>query len=60
MGLMIFTGAKLDVGLYNDLLYRADNRVLPFPLKSLVDENIRGLFIEPLRPSPLEKLHRKT
>ena len=53
---MIFTGAKLDVGLYNDLLYRADNRVLPFPLKSLVDENIRGLIVEPLRPSPLEKL----
>ena len=26
MGLMIFTGAKLDVGLYNDLLHRADNR----------------------------------
>ena len=24
MGLMIFTGAKLDVGLYNDLLYRAE------------------------------------
>ena len=22
MGLMIFTGAKLDAGLYNDLLYR--------------------------------------
>ena len=48
MGLLIFTGGKLDVGLYNDLFYRADNRVLPFPLKSLVDENIRGLFIEPL------------
>ncbi len=29
MGLMIFTGAKLDVGLYNDLLYRADGRLLP-------------------------------
>ncbi len=56
MGLMIFTGAKLDVGLYNDLLYRADDRLLPLPLKSLVDENIRGLFVEPLRPSPLEKL----
>jgi hypothetical protein len=56
MGLMIFTGAKVDAGLYNDLLYRADNRVLPFPLKALVDENIRGLIVEPLRPSPLEKL----
>lgn len=56
LGLLIFTGGKLDAGLYNDLLYRADNRVLPFPMKSLVDENIRGLFIEPVRPSPLEKL----
>ncbi len=56
MGLMIFTGAKIDVGLYNDLLDRADNRVLPLPLKALVDENIRGLIVEPLRPSPLEKL----
>ncbi len=56
MGLLIFTGGKLDVGLYNDLFYRPSERVLPFPLKSLVDENIRGLFVEPLRPSPLEKL----
>jgi Aerotolerance regulator N-terminal len=56
LGLLIFTGGKLDVGLYNDLLYRTDNRVLPFPLKSLVDETIRGIFIEPLHPSPLEKL----
>jgi hypothetical protein len=53
---MIFTGAKLDAGLYNDLLHRADNRLLPLPLKALVDENIRGLIVEPLRPSPLEKL----
>jgi hypothetical protein len=56
MGLMIFTGAKVDVGLYNDLLNRADNQVLPLPLKALVDENIRGLIVEPVRPSPLEKL----
>ena len=56
LGLLIFTGAKLDVGLYNDLFYRPNDRVLPFPMKSLVDENIRGLFVEPVRPSPLEKL----
>jgi hypothetical protein len=56
MGLLIFTGGKLDIGLYNDLFYRANDRVLPFPMKSLVEENIRGLFVEPLRPSPLEKL----
>ena len=56
MGLLIFTGSKLDVGLYNDLLYRPDRRILPCSLKALVDENIRGLFVEPLHPSPLEKL----
>lgn len=56
MGLMIFTGAKLDVGLYNDLLFRGDGAVLPLRLKSLLDENIRGLIVEPLHPSPLEKL----
>jgi hypothetical protein len=56
MGLMIFTGAKLDVGLYNDLLFRPDSPVLPFRLKNWADENIRGLFVEPLHPSPVEKL----
>ena len=55
MGLMIFTGAKLDVGLYNDLLYRPDRRILPCSMKSLVDENIRGLIVEPLSPSPLAR-----
>jgi Aerotolerance regulator N-terminal/von Willebrand factor type A domain len=56
MGLLIFTGAKLDVGLYNDLLFRQNNKLLPCPLKSLTDETIHGVFIEPLHPSPLEKL----
>jgi hypothetical protein len=56
MGLLIFTGAKLDIGLYNDLFYRENDRLLPFRLKTLVDENIRGLLVEPLHPSPLEKL----
>ncbi len=56
MGLLIFTGAKLDIGLYNELLYRQDRRVLPCSMKSLVEEDIRGLIVEPLHPSPLEKL----
>jgi hypothetical protein len=56
MGLLIFTGTKLDIGLYNDLLFRADRRILPCSLKALVEENIRGLIVEPLHPSPLEKL----
>src|SRR5262249_34404816 len=56
MGLMIFTGAKLDAGLYNDLFYRQGTRLLPCAMKGLLDENIRGLIVEPARPSPLEKL----
>lgn len=57
MGLMIFTGAKLDAGMYSDLLYRQPGtRLLPCPMKGLLDENIRGLIVEPVRPSPLEKL----
>lgn len=56
MGLMIFTGGQLDVGLYNDLLDKAGNRLLPFPLKAPAEADFRGLFIEPVRPSPLEKL----
>ena len=53
---MIFTGAKLDTGLYNELLFRYGERLLPCPLKSLVDGEIHGLFVEPVHPSPLEKL----
>src|SRR5208283_2231924 len=30
--------------------------VLPCRLRTLVDESIHGLFVEPLHPSPLEKL----
>jgi hypothetical protein len=56
MGLLIFTGGKLDVGLYDDVFYRAGERLLPCPLKAQVDADVRGLFIEPVRPSPLEKL----
>src|SRR5262249_60007593 len=56
MGLLIFTGGKLDIGLYNDLLFRQKNKLLPCALKTLIDENIHGLFVEPLHPSPLEKL----
>jgi hypothetical protein len=56
MGLMIFTGAKLDTGQYNDLFFRTGEKLLPMPLKSQVDAEIRGLFIEPVRPSPIEKL----
>ena len=56
MGLMIFVGAKLDIGIYNEYLQRPGERLLPFPLKAQVDGEIHGLFIEPVRPSPIEKL----
>lgn len=56
MGLMVFTGAKLDTDLYNDLFYRNGERLLPFPLKAQVEGEIHGLFVEPVHPSPIEKL----
>ncbi len=57
MGLLIFTGAKLDHGLVQRPAPSPGEKLLPFPLKKgLVDGEIRGLFIEPVRPSPIEKL----
>ena len=56
MGLMIFTGGKLDPGLYNDLLFRGKDPLLPCRMKNLVEETIRGLIVETVHPSPLEKL----
>ncbi len=56
MGLIVFTGAKLDPGLYNELFYRQDTKLFPCALKGLSDEGFRGVIVEPLRPSPLEKL----
>ena len=56
MGLMIYTGAKLDVGLYNDLFYRSGERLLPYPLKAQADGEIHGIFSEQVRPSAIEKL----
>jgi hypothetical protein len=56
MGLFFFCGAKLDAGLYNDLLYRQNVRLLPLLLKTYVDQKFTGVIVEPVRPSPLEKL----
>jgi hypothetical protein len=53
---MIFTGPKIDTGLYNERLLRTEEPLLPSPLKAQVDEAIRGLVIEPVRPSPIERL----
>jgi hypothetical protein len=56
MGLLIFTGGRVDTGLYNERLFRSGEPLLPAALKSQVDEAIRGLTVEPVRPSPIEKL----
>jgi Aerotolerance regulator N-terminal len=56
MGLMIFTGGRLDTGLYNERLYRSGEPLLPVSLKSQVDERVQGLTVETVRPSPIEKL----
>lgn len=55
-GLLIFTGGKVDTGLYNERMYRSGEPLLPVALKSQVDEAIRGLVIDPVRPSPIERL----
>jgi hypothetical protein len=56
MGLLIFTGGRIDAGLYNERLFRSGEPLLPTSLKSQVDEEIRGLTVEPVRPSPIERL----
>jgi hypothetical protein len=55
-GLLIFTGGKLDTGLYNERLYRSGEPLLPATLKAQVDETIRGLVVDPVRPSPIDRL----
>lgn len=56
MGLMIFAGSRIDISTYNELLDREGERILPMPLKGMVDEEVRGLVLEPVRPSPIEQL----
>lgn len=56
MGLMIFAGARMDIGSYHDLLDRDEARLLPARMRAMVDQEIRGVIIEPVRPSPLEAL----
>ena len=55
-GLIVFTGSKLDTGQYNDRLFKGSEPLLPAPLRGQIDEAIRGLVIDPARPSPIEKL----
>ena len=55
-GLIIYTGAKLDTGLYNDRLLKLGEPILPAALRGQVDEAVRGVVIDPVRPSPIEKL----
>ncbi|WP_165226275.1 BatA domain-containing protein [Aquisphaera insulae] len=56
MGLMVFTGGRLDTALYNQRLYRSGEPLLPVCLKAQADEAIRGLTVEDVRPSPIERL----
>ena len=37
-------------------MFRSSERLLPCSLKAQVDGEIRGVFVEPVRPSPLERL----
>jgi hypothetical protein len=56
MGLVIFSGGKVDLGLYNERLFRTADPLLPAALKAQTEESFHGIVIEPVHPSPIEKL----
>lgn len=58
MGLMIFPGHQIDTMLYNMLLHRGGEGILPGMLGEVLDGHVAGLLIEPEEGSPLRKLGR--
>jgi len=56
MGLMIFPGEQVDIGVYNDILYRNGQGLLPAKLGQIRDQETTGLIIESLTDSPLRPL----
>ena len=56
MGLMIFTGDRIDAELYNNLLGPEGSGLLPTSMVGPVGREVRGLIVEDVRPSPLEAL----
>jgi hypothetical protein len=56
MGLMIFPGEQVDVGAYNEILYRNGQGLLPAKLDQIRDQETTGLIIESMTDSPLQPL----
>lgn len=56
MGLMIFTGDQIDIGHYNQTLFDDGRGLMPMKLRTLLDQEIRGVLVENIQPTPLEKL----
>ena len=56
MGLMIFTGDRIDAELYSDLLGPDGAGLLPAAMVGPLGREVRGLIVESVRPSPLEAL----
>lgn len=56
MGLMVFPGDQLDPGLYEQLLHRGGEGILPASVDDVRDAPVTGLSIEDLEDSPLRSL----
>jgi Aerotolerance regulator N-terminal len=56
MGLMVFPGDQVDAGLYELLLHRDGEGLLPAAVDLVQDAPVTGMSIEPLEDSPLRSL----
>lgn len=53
MGLMIFVGDQADPQLYNDILYRGGNGLMPARMDQVKETQAKGLIVEPFADSPI-------
>ncbi|MEE9392482.1 MAG: BatA domain-containing protein [Planctomycetota bacterium] len=56
MGLMIFPGEESDLSLYNTLLWREGEGLLPARLTGIREEAVEGMAVEPVEHSPLQAI----
>lgn len=58
MGLIIYPGDQVDPRVYNDLLYKSGDGLLPVPLEESREVQTQGVLIEAATDSPLAMLNR--
>ena len=56
VGVAFFVGDQVDPDNYNQQLFSDGQGLLPAALEAVVDEEVTGLAIEPVSPSPLDAL----